>query len=83
MTISKKLAKPNTKIGTLIKLVSRQRGATLEELQTATGWQAHSVRSAISATLNKKRGLCVARYQAGKRGWVYRLPLTVEAGEDK
>lgn len=83
MTNSKKLAKPNTKIETLIKLVRRQRGATLEELQSATGWQAHSVRGAISAILNKKRGLCVARYQAGKRGWVYRLSQTVEAGADK
>lgn len=83
MKISKKLAKPNTKIETLIKLVSRPRGATLEELQTATGWQAHSVRGAISATLNKKRGLCVARYQVGKRGWVYRLSQTAEAGADK
>ena len=34
-------------------------GASLEDLVAATGWQAHSVRGFISATLKKKLGLNV------------------------
>jgi len=42
----------------VIALLRRENGATLAELMTTTGWQAHSVRGFIS-TLRKKRGLDV------------------------
>lgn len=41
----------------VLKLLRRKRGATLAELQAATGWQAHSVRGFLSGTVRKRMGL--------------------------
>jgi hypothetical protein len=49
----------DSKLGTLIALLERKTGATLVEMVEATGWQAHSVRGAISGTIKKKLGLKV------------------------
>ena len=40
----------------ILELIGRTNGATLAEIMTATGWQAHSVRSFLS-TAGKKRGI--------------------------
>ena len=45
--------KLTTKIATVTALLSREQGATLEELMQATGWQQHSVRAALTG-LKKK-----------------------------
>ena len=50
---------PGGKLGTLIALLQRPDGATLDQLSSATGWQAHSVRGAISGALKKQRGIAV------------------------
>lgn len=44
-----------TKQRTVIELLSRPQGASVEELMSATGWQKHSVRGFIS-NLKKKGG---------------------------
>ena len=49
------------KLAELLKLVRRKTGASIEEMASATGWQAHSVRGAISGTLRKRLGLTVER----------------------
>ena len=69
-------AKPNRKCSKqslLIDLLRRTDGASIDELRSALGWQAHSVRGAISGALKKKRGLTVTSDLVGKRGRVYRL----------
>lgn len=43
------------KLAEIIMLIEREEGATLIDLMAATGWQAHSVRGALS-TLKKKLG---------------------------
>ncbi len=43
----------STKIGTVIELLRRTDGATLEELTGATGWQPHSARAVLTG-LRKK-----------------------------
>ncbi|MCC0024419.1 MAG: DUF3489 domain-containing protein [Hyphomicrobiaceae bacterium] len=48
----------HTKAQTLIKLISRPNGATVDELMKATSWQRHTVRSVIS-TEKKKQGLAI------------------------
>ena len=51
-------AKPHaTKTDACLALLSRAGGATLAELQKATGWQAHSVRGFLSGTIKKMPGV--------------------------
>lgn len=46
-----------TKITQCLELLSAPGGATIDELQAATGWQAHSVRGFLAGTVKKKLGL--------------------------
>ncbi|WP_242442948.1 DUF3489 domain-containing protein [Magnetospirillum sp. 15-1] len=62
-----------TKQARLLEMLKRPEGATLEELIAVTGWQAHSVRGAISGTLKKKLGLPVTSGTVEGRGRVYRI----------
>jgi len=48
---------PTGKIATLVALMRRPEGAEIEEMMAATGWQAHSVRGAISGSVKKALGL--------------------------
>ena len=60
---------PQTKSEKIIRLLKRPSGATITELQKATGWQAHSVRGFISATIKKQMELNVSseKTKTGKR----------------
>lgn len=51
--------RPDTKIGRVIALLQRKEGATLDELVTATGWQPHSARAALTGL--KKKGHTIAK----------------------
>ena len=62
-----------TKQALLVDLLKSRSGATIDEAVAATGWQAHSVRGAISGTLKKKLGLAVTSEPIEKRGRVYRI----------
>jgi DNA-binding MarR family transcriptional regulator len=66
-------ARQGSKQALLIDLLKRKGGATIDELVTATGWQAHSVRGAISGALKNKLGLAVASAKVDGRGRVYRI----------
>jgi len=50
------------------------KGATIEEIMAATGWQSHTVRGAMAGALKKKLGLEVTSEKVEGRGRVYRLP---------
>ncbi len=52
-------ARPMSKQAQLIGLLRSADGADLAQMIAVTGWQAHSVRGAISGVLRKKLGLTV------------------------
>lgn len=60
-----------TKLETILKLVRRKSGATLNSLQDATGWQPHSVRAALTGL--RKKGHAIERAQDVKGVTVYRI----------
>jgi hypothetical protein len=56
----------------LISLLKRPKGAAIEELMEATGWQRHSVHGTMSGVLKKRLGLpLITEY--GERGRTYRI----------
>jgi len=73
------LPAPKGKIATLVALLRRPEGATVETMITATGWQAHSVRGAMSGAIKKNLGLTVLSEKT-EGGRVYRIPARDEAG---
>lgn len=48
-----KKSQPKTKKQICIDMLRRPKGASLKDLQKATGWQAHSVRGFLSGTVKK------------------------------
>jgi hypothetical protein len=52
-----KPAATKTKQQVCLDLLNRPEGATVEELQAATGWQQHSVRGFLAGAVKKKLGL--------------------------
>jgi Protein of unknown function (DUF3489) len=60
--------RPESKGAKILAMIRRAKGATLAEIQKATGWQAHSVRGFLS-TAAKKHGLKIesAKTEAGDR----------------
>jgi hypothetical protein len=69
-------SRAGTKEALLIALPRRPGGATVAQVIEATGWQAHTVRGAISGALEKKRGLEITseKDEGGER--VYRIADT-------
>jgi hypothetical protein len=62
-----------TKLAQLEALLRRPEGATLDQISAAIGWQAHSVRGAMSGTLKKKQGLAITSDKAQDGQRVYRI----------
>ena len=59
--------KKTTKAATILILLRRPQGATIAQLVKATGWQAHSIRGFLSATIKTKMRLkIVSERQEGK-----------------
>ena len=69
--------KSATKSEKIVRLLKRPSGATIVELQKATGWQAHSIRGFLSGTVKKRMKLNVSaeKGDAGER----RYRITQEA----
>ena len=65
-------AKPGSKKAKILALLKRPGGASLQQLQKAIGWQAHSVRGFLSGSLKKTMGLQVdsVRQSDGTRSYV-------------
>lgn len=61
-----------TKIASVIAMLSRDTGATLQTLTDATGWQPHTIRAAITGV--RKQGYVVSRQRGDDGISVYRIP---------
>ncbi len=62
-----------TKKQTCIDMLKRQKGASLAELQKATGWQPHSVRGFLSGTVKKMPEVALVAEVADGGGRRYRI----------
>jgi hypothetical protein len=62
-----------TKLAQLEALLRRPEGATLDQISASIGWQAHSVRGAMSGTLKKKQGLTISSDKAEDGQRIYRI----------
>ena len=49
-----------TKTAALMALLTRKEGASLEELQSASGWQPHSLRGFLAGTVKKIPGVSLS-----------------------
>jgi DNA-binding MarR family transcriptional regulator len=66
--------RPESKIARVIHLLGRDGGASLAELVTATGWQPHTMRAALTGL--RKKGHSVTKVSAEG---VTRYSVTTEA----
>ena len=64
--------KGTSKLDTLVALLRKPNGASIDELATATAWQKHSVRGALAGTLKKKGHVISSDVVDGVRR--YRIP---------
>lgn len=69
---------PKGKLGAIVGLMGRPKGATLAELMTASGWQAHSVRGVIAGAIKKKLKLTVISEKPGPER-IYRIEQGAQA----
>ena len=63
----------NSKQAEVIRMLQRPEGATIGQICTATGWQAHTVRGTFAGAFKKKLGLTIVsdKPQGGER--IYRI----------
>ena len=58
----------------MLDLLTREEGATLDDLMAATGWLPHTTRAALTGF--RKRAYAVARNKDGEGRTVYRIDAT-------
>jgi len=66
-------ARDGSKKAEVLDLMRRPKGATLEAIMKATGWQAHTVRGFVSGTITKKLGLKVESFRTDDKERAYRI----------
>ncbi len=66
------IAEPSSKLDIIVALLKRPKGATMDEMMEATGWQRHSVHGTLSGIIKKKRGLPLIT-EFGERGRIYKI----------
>jgi hypothetical protein len=70
-----------SKLEAIIQLLSRPEGATIDDMVATTGWQKHTIRSALSHALAKKRSYEIVsdKPKGGLR--IYKIAATPSAKE--
>lgn len=65
--------RPGTKLATIIDAMRNPDGATIAQMMAGTGWQAHSVRGAISGMVRKRLGYVVITEKSANGQRTYRV----------
>ena len=65
--------RPQTKKQIALSLLQRSTGASIAEMQCAMGWQAHSVRGFLAATVKKMPGVILVSEKAENGPRRYRV----------
>jgi len=66
-------AREGSKKAIVLDMLRRPEGATLGDIQAATGWQAHSVRGFLSGSIGKKMGLTIESLKTTEGTRAYRV----------
>ena len=62
-----------SKQATVIAMLKRTEGATIDQICEATGWQPHTVRGAMAGALKKKLGLDIQSFKESGGARTYRI----------
>ena len=65
--------RPGTKLAAIIDALRNPSGATIAQMMTRTGWQAHTVRGAISGMVRKRLGYQVVSEKGADGQRAYRI----------
>jgi hypothetical protein len=65
--------RPDTKLAAIIDAMRHPGGATIAQMMAGTGWQAHSVRGAISGMVRKRLGYAVVTEKGTDGQRTYRI----------
>lgn len=71
--------KTPTKKGIMLEMLERPEGASIQQLQDATGWQQHSVRGALVNLKNKDKKPITSMVEDGTRRYRLGTPTKEEA----
>ncbi len=67
--VNKRAPKNRGKLAGVLDLIRRPNGASIADLQNATGWQSHSVRAALTGF--RKQGVEITRFKNGDGVTIY------------
>ena len=74
----KPITRPGSKLDQVIKLLSRNEGATIAQMMEQTGWQQHTVRGTLAGALKKRLGLTIESDKPEGQDRVYRITAGLE-----
>lgn len=73
LEVTSRAIRPGTKLAAIIDAMRHPGGATIAQMMASTGWQAHTVRGAISGMVRKKLGYEVVAEKSADGQRTYRI----------
>lgn len=67
------IIRPGTKLAAILDVMRNPGGATITQMMASTGWQAHTVRGAISGMVKKRLGYTVVTEKGADGQRAYRI----------
>ena len=78
VTAPRRCQRQRTKTQIALTLLERSKGASIAEMQKSMGWQAHSVRGFLAATVKKMPGVALTSEKAVGRPRRYHIEAAGE-----